>query len=63
MKVQVCVHHPLNPEESKKCIALSGHLDDWVGDIDLPFTEDLTREEWILAVMSLGRDILNGETS
>lgn len=64
MKIQVCVHHPLNPKRSKKCIELSGHLDSWVSDIELPFTEDLSWEEWAFAVMTLGSYILyEGEDS
>lgn len=54
MKIQVCVHHPLNPKRSKKCIELSGHPSGWVGDIELPFTEDLSWDEWAFSVMTLG---------
>ena len=54
MKVQVCVHHPLNPKWSKKCIEVGGHPSGWVGDIELPFTEDLSWDEWAFSVMTLG---------
>lgn len=38
--LRVCVHHPLNPEESKKCMGQHAHAKNWVTHIDLPFSKD-----------------------
>ena len=57
MKVQVCVHHPLNPKWSKKCIKLNGHMGHWITELDLPFFEDLNLAAWALTNMALVDDI------
>ena len=57
MKVQVCVHHPLNPKWSKKCIKLNGHMGHWITELDLPFVDDLNLAAWSLTNMALVDDI------
>ena len=57
MKVQVCVHYPLNPKKSKKCIELGGHMGHWITELDLPFFEDLNLAAWSLTNMALVDDI------
>ena len=57
MKVQVCVHHPLNPKWSKKCIEVGGHMGHWITELDLPFVEDLNLAAWSLANMASNDDI------
>lgn len=57
MKVQVCVHYPLNPKKSKKCIELGGHMGHWITELDLPFGEDLNLAAWSLTNMALVDDI------
>ena len=59
MKIQVCVHHPLNPKKSKECIALNGHMGQWITEFDLPFVEDLNLAAWSLTNMVLSDDISN----
>lgn len=57
MKVQVCVHHPLNPKKSKECIEFGGHMGQWITELDLPFVEDLNLAAWSLTNMALSDDI------
>lgn len=52
MKVQVCVHYPLNPEESKKCMGQRAHAKNWVTHIDLPFSKDVSLFEGALRNMA-----------
>ena len=59
MKVQVCVHHPLNPKKSKECIDLDGHMARWITELDLPFAQDLNLTAWSLTNMALEDDISN----
>lgn len=59
MKVQVCVHHPLNPKKSKKCIERLAHMGHWITELDLPFVEDLNLTAWSLTNMALEDDISN----
>lgn len=54
MKIPVCVHYPIDPKKAKKCIARSEHPSGWVDNIELPFTEHLTWEDWAFSVMILG---------
>lgn len=57
MKVQVCVHHPLNPKKSKRCIELIGHFGQWITELDLPFVDELNLAAWSLTNMALDDDI------
>lgn len=57
MKVQVCVHYPLNPKKSKECIEFGGHMGQWITELDLPFFEDLNLAAWSLTNMALVDDI------
>ena len=57
MKVQVCVHHPLNPKKSKKCIERGGHMARWITELDLPFSQDLNLTAWSLNNLALAGDI------
>ena len=57
MKVQVCVHHPLNPKKSKACIEHLAHMGHWITELDLPFVEDLNLTAWSLTNMALEDDI------
>lgn len=50
--VQVCIHHPLNPEESKKCMGQHTHAKNWVTHIDLPFSKDVSLFEGALRNMA-----------
>ena len=50
--LRVCIHHPLNPEKSKKCMGLRGHLGQWVTQLELPFADDKKMFEQVLHEMT-----------
>lgn len=52
MKVEVCIHHPLNPEMTKQCIGLRGHLSHWVTQLELPFSSDKKMFDQVLYEMT-----------
>ena len=47
--LRVCVHHPFNPEKSKKCINRKMHNDDDISELDVPFSGDLLKFSYALA--------------
>ena len=49
---KVCIHHPLNPEESKKCIGRKTHNREDISELDIPFSGDLRKFDY--ALKSLG---------
>ena len=55
--VRVCIHHPLNPEKSKKCMTLRDHQENWVTELQLPFLDDPGMISWALRNMSFDGDI------
>lgn len=55
--VKVCVHHPLNPEKSRKCIDRKIHDDDDISELDVPFSGDLLKFGYALASLRSARVI------
>ena len=47
--IKVCIHHPLNPLESKKCIGRRTHDSGDISKLNIPFSEDLRKFDYALA--------------
>ena len=52
--IKVCIHHPLNPLESKKCIGRRTHDSGDISELIIPFSGDLRKLDYALA--GLGSD-------
>ena len=59
--VMVCVHHPLNPEKSKKCMRLHTHPKNWTTYTELPFSKDVSVFEGALRNMASDGDISDSD--
>ena len=50
--IKVCIHYPLNPDASKKCMELSDHEPRNVTELELPFLTDKVMFYYALERMS-----------
>ena len=59
--IKVCVHHPLNPEKSKKCMGFHHHPKNWTTYTELPFSKDVSVFEGALRNMASDGDISDSD--
>ena len=59
--IKVCVHHPLNPEKSKKCMGFHHHPKNWTTYTELPFSKDVSVFEGALRNMARDGDISDSD--
>ena len=47
--IKVCIHYPLNPDSSMRCMGLIGHDAADISELEIPFSGDLRKFDLVLA--------------
>ena len=59
--VKVCVHHPLSPYDSKRCMEKMQHKPKWIDELALPFSKSTRMTAWAIENLSVDGEITEEE--